>query len=86
MKTATLDHFLLLLEDIGRALLRAVRYGLRAVTTMSWPALMLACVVLAFAMTVIPLAILLFVIFTAVKLIVGALVLHNRRRAHDSKE
>ncbi|PWF39015.1 hypothetical protein [Massilia glaciei] len=70
MKT-TLESFLALAEELGRALADAVRYGLRAVATMSWPMLVVTCILLAAFLTVAPLALFLFIIFMALKLIAG---------------
>lgn len=92
MRNATFDSFTALLEEMGRAFFKAVRYTVRAMATMSWPALMVSCVALALAITVAPLALFLFIVFMAVKLIVAATVLNKRRgpatpyRAADDTE
>jgi hypothetical protein len=79
MKNATFASFSELLEEIARAFAQAVRYGGRAVATMSWPQLAAACVALALVITIVPLAICLFVVFMIVKLAVAAIVIHSRR-------
>ena len=76
MKNPSLQSFAQFLEEIAQAFAKAVRYGVRAIATMSWPALLMACVGLA-------LAIFLFVVFMAIKLAVAAIVLHTRRRHGD---
>lgn len=78
MKNANFASFTATLEEIGRALARAVRYGAAAVATMSWPALLATCIALALAITIIPLAICLFIFFMIVKLAVAAIVLSTR--------
>ena len=80
MKNATFASFSALLEEIGRALARAVRHGTRTVASMSWPQLMATCVALALLITIVPLAICLFIIFMAVKLAVAAILLNTRRQ------
>jgi hypothetical protein len=79
MKNATFASFSELLEEIGRAFAQAVRYGVRAVATMSWPQLMATCVGLALVITIVPLAICLFIVFMIVKLAVAAIVINTRR-------
>lgn len=79
MKNATFASFSELLEEIGRAFAQAVRYGARAVATMSWPQLMASCVALALVITIVPLAICLFIVFMAVKLAVAAILINSRR-------
>ncbi|MES3025945.1 MAG: hypothetical protein V4857_30560 [Pseudomonadota bacterium] len=71
MKTTTLESFLALAEELGHAFADAVRYGLRAVAKMSWPMLVVTCILLAAFLTVAPLALFLFIIFMALKLIAG---------------
>jgi len=75
----SLASFSVLLEDIWQALCRAVRYAANAIATMSWPALLLTAVLMAFAISLVPLALTLFVLFMLVKLVVGALVIGKRR-------
>jgi len=78
MNNATFDSFYATLEDMGRAIGKAARSGAAAVATMSWPAIAVCCVLLAFFMTIIPLALFLFVMFMLIKLIVTAF--DNRAR------
>lgn len=80
MKNASLQSFANLLEDIARAFVKALRYGVRAVATMPWPALLMTCIGLALAITIVPLALFLFVVFMAFKLVVAAIVLNTGRR------
>jgi hypothetical protein len=71
------NNFYATLQEIGRALSRAARYGADAVATMSWPALAVACLLIAFAVAILPLALFLFVTFMLIKLILTSV---NERR------
>ena len=94
MTNATFDSFYETLNDMGRSIGKAARSGAAAVATMSWPALAVCCVGLAFAISIVPLALFLFVMFMAIKLIVTAFANRSQRgvptpyTAHDdiSKE
>lgn len=79
MKNATFDNFFNVIEDMGRALTRAMRMSLRALATMPWPTLMVTCILMAMALTVIPLVLTLFVIFSCLKLVIASFVLEKRR-------
>jgi hypothetical protein len=69
-----------LLDDVWHALCRAVHYASNAIATMSWPALLLTAVLMAFAISLVPLALTLFVL---VKLVIGAFVIGKRRNEID---
>lgn len=79
MKNASFDAFAALLADIGNAIVRAGRYVARAMATMSWPALLVSCVALALAITIIPMALFLFVIFMTARMVVIACASRRRR-------
>jgi hypothetical protein len=79
MKNATFASFGELLEEIGRALSQALRRGSRVIATMSWPQLAATCLALALVVTIVPLAICLFIGFMAIKLAVAAIVINTRR-------
>jgi hypothetical protein len=79
MKNITFSSFSALLEEIGRALAQAVRYGARAIATMSWPQMIATCIALALVITIVPLAVCLFIVFLIVKLAVAAIVVNTRR-------
>mgnify|MGYP003456356090 CR=1 FL=1 len=81
MKNASFDAFAALLADIGNAFVRAARYVARAMATMSWPALLVSCVALALAITIIPLALFLFVIFMTARMVVIGCANRKRRGA-----
>jgi hypothetical protein len=82
----SLESFSVLLDDIWHALCRAVRYASNAIATMSWPALLLTAVLMAFAISIVPLAITLFVVFMIVKLVVGGIVIGARRNRQPPTE
>ena len=69
-----------LIEEIFRAFARTLRYGVRLIGRMSPPALLGAALVLAFILTILPLAIVLFVVFLLIKIAVGASVIGSRRQ------
>jgi hypothetical protein len=76
------ESFSLLLDDTWHVLCRAVRYASDAIATMSWPALLITAVLMAFAISLLPLALTLFVLFMLVKLVAGGMGIGKRR--HDS--
>jgi hypothetical protein len=80
MKNVTFSSIGMLLEEIGRAFAEAFRYGARAIATMSLPQMAAACIGLALLLTILPLAIFLFVVFMIVKLAVAAIVINSRRQ------
>jgi Flp pilus assembly protein TadB len=69
-----------LLEEIFRAFAQTVRYGVRLVQRMSPPALLGAALILAFILTILPLAMVLFAFFLLLKIAVGACVVGSRRQ------
>lgn len=80
MKNVTFSSISMLLEEIGRAFAEAFRYGARAIATMSVPQMVAACIGLALLITILPLAIFLFIVFLIVKLAVAAIVINSRRQ------
>ena len=61
------------LREAGDATVRIVRHAMRRLERMPWPSLLAACVMLALLITVLPLALTLFVLFLLVKLVAAAL-------------
>jgi len=76
------------LEDLARDIVAACRRAVRAIAVMPWPAMLACCIALAFVLSVLPLALCLFVLFMGVKVIVGAFFVDHRRthRDHDGKQ
>jgi hypothetical protein len=89
MNNATFDSFYQTLNEMGRAIAKAARTGAAAVATMSWPALAVCCVLLAFAISIVPMALFLFVMFMAIKLIFSCIANRAQRgvptpyKSHD---
>lgn len=59
-------------DEITRAFTQALRFAARTIRRLSWPALLGAALVLAFLVSILPLALTLFAIFLVVKLVMGA--------------
>jgi hypothetical protein len=78
-------NFSTLLDDIreacvtvGQTLGRAARH----IATLPWPALLACAILFAFAITIVPLALFLFVVFMAIKFAVTAIVIDRQRRGN----
>jgi len=68
-------------REASDAIVSVVRHGMRRLGRMSWPSLLALCVMLALLLTILPLALTLFVIFLLAKLVIGAFgVQHVQRR------
>ena len=86
------DNFFATLQEIGRAMMKAARYAADAVTAMSWPAMAATCLLVAFAITILPLALFLFVAFMLIKVISASIAERRTRgaptpyRSTDDKE
>ena len=72
------------LEDLARDIVDACRRTVRAIAVMPWPAMLACCIALAFVISVLPLALFLFVLFMGIKVIIGAFVV-DHRRTHREK-
>ncbi len=73
MKTTTFRSFAAELEEAADTCLRFFRGGLRTFSALPWPALLLAAILTACAIAVIPTALVLFAIFLAIKYAVLAI-------------
>jgi hypothetical protein len=71
------------LEDLARDIVDACRRAVRAIAVMPWPAMLACCIALAFVISVLPLALFLFVLFMGIKVIIGAFVVDRRRTYRD---
>jgi hypothetical protein len=80
MKSEFLEQFLSGVEEAGHAVMRWTRRGTRAIARMNGPQLLVTAVALAIALTIIPLAIVLFVSFLLIKLVVTAFFVSKRRK------
>jgi hypothetical protein len=71
-----------LLDDISyafRQVMRLVARAVRHICNLPWPALLAASILLAFAITIIPLALMLFAVLLLLKFAVAAIVIGRRR-------
>jgi hypothetical protein len=71
------------LEDLARDIVDACRRAVRAIAVMPWPAMLACCVALAFVISVLPLALFLFVVFMGIKVIISAFVVDHRRTRRE---
>lgn len=80
------DHrsFSATLDDLARDVLDACRRGAQAIAAMPWPTLVACSVGLAFVLSILPLALCLFLLFMAVKVVAGAFVVDRRRAWRDA--
>lgn len=86
MKHAKPANFSTLLDDIADACARVVRGLGRAVKPIAaqpWPVLLVASVFLAFVLTIVPLALFLFIVFLVLKFAVAAIVIDKQRSRGD---
>jgi len=73
MKPSRFDSFIADLKDIGRKTNRAVRSGARTLASLSWPSLLAVSIGLALVLSIVPLALTLFVGFLLLKFAAAAL-------------
>jgi hypothetical protein len=86
MNKTTFRDFCSTLEDLSHDIVRACRRAARTIVAMPWPAMLVCCIGLALVISILPLAFFLFVVFMAVKVVVGAFVIDARRtRPHAYK-
>jgi type II secretory pathway component PulF len=67
MKDINSPPFKSVLQETRQSLSRFGRLGARILSNMSWPALLLSCVMLALLITIVPLVIGLFAVFLLLK-------------------
>ena len=79
MKHSSFDSFAALMEEVAHAFGKLARRAGHTIAAMSWPALAVSCVLIAFALTIVPLALFLFTVFLIVKLALAAIVVNTRR-------
>ena len=66
-------------EEASHDITRACRRIGRAIAVMSWPAILVCCIGLAMLISILPLALFLFILFMAAKVVIGAFVIDSRR-------
>jgi hypothetical protein len=81
MKHANFRSFAASMEDVAQDIVEACRRGARTIATMPWPAMLACCIVLAFVISILPLALFLFVLFMGLKVVIGAFAV-DHHRAH----
>ena len=76
------------LDDLARDIVDACRRAARAIAVMPWPAMLACCIALAFVISILPLALFLFVLFMGIKVVIGAFAVDHRRthREHYGKQ
>ncbi len=72
--------------EAAQAAMQVLRFGSRKLQRMSWPALLAACLIAALVLTVLPLALTLFVVFLLLKLAIGACLVSRRQRRHEERQ
>ena len=71
------------LDDLARDIIDACRRAARAIAVMPWPAMLACCIALAFVISILPLALCLFVLFMGLKVIAGAFIVDRRRTQRE---
>jgi len=67
------------IEDASHEIATACRRAGREIAGLSWPAALVFCVGVALIISILPLALFLFVLFLLAKLVIGAFVIERRR-------
>ncbi|MFC5550925.1 hypothetical protein [Massilia aerilata] len=83
MKSANFKTFCDSMEDVAQDIVRACRKGVRSIAAMPLPAMIACCILLAFVISILPLALFLFILFMAVKVVAGAFVIDRRRTVRE---
>jgi predicted transcriptional regulator len=83
MKSANFKTFCDSMEDVAHDVVRACRRGARTIAAMPLPAMIACCILLAFVISILPLALFLFVLFMGVKIVAGAFVIDRRRTMRE---
>jgi fatty acid desaturase len=79
MTQSNFRSFAATMEDLARDIVDACRRAVRAIAVMPWPAMLACCIALAFVISILPLALFLFVLFMGIKVVIGAFVVDHRR-------
>lgn len=83
MKSASFRSFCDSMEDVAHDIVRACRRGARIIAAMPWPAMLVCCILLAAVISILPLALFLFILFLGVKVVIGAFVIDRRRSVRE---
>jgi hypothetical protein len=79
-------NFWTAVQDASHDIARACRRIVRAVAVMPWPAVLVCSIGLALVISILPLGLLLFLLFMAVKVVIGAFVIDSRHPAPSKYE
>ncbi len=74
------------LDEVLHAGVQVLRFCGRTLHRMSWPALLVACVMAAFVLTILPLALTLFAFFLLLKLALGGFLISRRRHRDEGQQ
>jgi len=88
MNNADFRTFAATLEDLARDIVAACRRAMRAIAVMPLPTMLACCIGLAFVISLLPMALFLFLLFLGIKLVAGAFSVDHRRahREHYGKQ
>lgn len=84
MTHSTFRDFNDTLDHLAREVLRACRRAGRELAAMPLPSLLVWCLVLALILSVLPLALCLFVLFLGLKVVAGAFIIERRSAAQKT--
>lgn len=84
MNHSAFRQFTRALESLAEDIVSACRRAMRELAVMPWPVMLAFCVVLALIISILPLALLLFVLFLGLKIVAGAFVVERRASLHKT--
>lgn len=73
------------LREVATATRNFVRFGMRLLSRMSWPALLASCIMLAILLTILPLALTLFAVFLLAKIAIALFAGYHYKKRHDAE-
>jgi hypothetical protein len=82
MTRSTFRDFNDTLDQLAQEILRACRRAGRELAAMPLPSLLVWCVALALIISILPLALCLFILFLGLKVVVGAFLIDRRAASH----
>ena len=84
MNHSAFHQFTRALEDLAEDIVSACRRAMRELAVMPWPSMLAFCVVLALIISILPLALFLFVLFLGLKVVAGAFAIDRRASLHKT--
>ena len=85
MTHSTFDNVGETLGRLAHDIVLASRRALRDIAAMPWPVMLVFCVLLAAIISILPLALCLFVLFLGLKVVAGAFFIDRRRDARGKE-